>query len=141
MSATLKSLRALSDPTRLRIVALLEREELSVNELQEITRLGQSRISTHLGLLQDSDLVRSRRDGKRTFYKLNDQADATAREFIQLAIRGAKELPEHSHVQINLKRVVHRRREQAQVYFNQIAGRFDRVYGPGRSWQAFGHLL
>ena len=31
--------------------------------------------------------------------------------------------------------------EQAQVFFNQIAGRFDRVYGPGRSWQAFGHLL
>ena len=52
MSSTLKSLRALSDPTRLRIVALLERDELSVNELQEITRLGQSRISTHLGLLR-----------------------------------------------------------------------------------------
>jgi len=141
MSTTLKSLRALSDPTRLRIVALLEREELSVNELQEITRLGQSRISTHLGLLQDSALVRSRREGKRTFYKLNDHADATAREFIQLAIRGAKELGEHSHDQINLKRVVARRREQAQVYFNQVAGRFDRIYGPGRSWQAFGHLL
>jgi ubiquinone/menaquinone biosynthesis C-methylase UbiE/DNA-binding transcriptional ArsR family regulator len=141
MSATLKSLRALSDATRLRIVALLERDELSVNELQEITRLGQSRISTHLGLLQDSELVHSRREGKRTFYKLNEDADSTAREFIQLAIRGAKELPEHSHDQINLKRVVARRKEQAQVYFNQIAGRFDRVYGPGRSWQAFGHLL
>jgi ubiquinone/menaquinone biosynthesis C-methylase UbiE len=141
MSATLKSLRALSDPTRLRIVALLERGELSVAELQEITRLGQSRISTHLGLLQESDLVQSRREGKRAFYKLNDQADAAAREFIQVAIRGAKELPEHSSDQINLKRVLNRRREQAEVYFNQIAGRFDRVYGPGRSWQAFGHLL
>src|SRR5579862_1824927 len=141
MSATLKSLRALSDQTRLRIVALLERDELSVAELQEITRLGQSRISTHLGLLADCALVTSRRDGKRTFYKLDPQADSVAREFIQLAIRGAKELPEHSHDQINLKRVLARRKEQAQVYFNQIAGRFDRVYGPGRSWQAFGHLL
>jgi DNA-binding transcriptional ArsR family regulator/ubiquinone/menaquinone biosynthesis C-methylase UbiE len=141
MSAILKSLRALSDPTRLRIVALLERDELSVNELQEITRLGQSRISTHLGLLQDSSLVQSRRDGKRTFYKLNSQAEGSVGEFIQLAIRGAHELPENDHDQINLKRVVARRREQAQVYFNQIAGRFDRVYGPGRSWQAFGHLL
>ncbi len=110
-------------------------------ELQEITRLGQSRISTHLGLLQESGLVQSRRDGKRAFYKLNEQADATAREFIQLAIRGAEELPEHSGDQTNLKRVLNRRREQAEVYFNQIAGRFDRVYGPGRSWQAFGHLL
>jgi ArsR family transcriptional regulator len=141
MPSTLKSLRALSDPTRLRIVALLERDELSVAELQEITRLGQSRISTHLGLLAYCELVTARREGKRTFYKLNENADATAREFIQLAIRGAKELPEHAGDQINLKRVLARRREQAQVYFNQIAGRFDRVYGPGRSWQAFGHLL
>ncbi len=141
MSQTLKSLRALSDPTRLRIIALLEREELSVNELQEITRMGQSRISTHLGLLQEAGLLQSRRDGKRSFYKLQPDADGITLEFIQLAIRGAKELPEHKADQINLKRILTRRNEQAQVYFNQVAGRFDRSYGPGRSWQAFGHLL
>jgi len=141
MTSTLKSLKALSDPTRLRIVALLEKDELSVNELQEITRLGQSRISTHLGMLSDCDLVRARREGKRTFYKLNPLADTVANQFIQLAIRGAKELTEHGSDQINLKRILNRRREQAQVFFNQVAGRFDRVYGPGRSWQAFGHLL
>lgn len=141
MTSTLKSLRAMSDPTRLRIVALLEKDELSVNELQEVTRLGQSRISTHLGMLADCELVKSRREGKRTYYRLNPQADSVASEFIQLAVRGAKELPEHSGDQINLKRVLARRREQAQVFFNQVAGRFDRVYGPGRSWQAFGHLL
>jgi len=141
MSDTLKSLRALSDPTRLRIVSLLEKEELSVHELQEITRMGQSRISTHLGLLQDAGLVHSRRDGKRTFYKLNRQSNGAVEEFIGLAMRGAKELPEHGADQINLKRILHRRHEQEQVYFNQVAGRFDRVYGPGRSWQAFGQLL
>lgn len=141
MSPTLKSLRALSDATRLRIVALLERDELSVNELQEITRMGQSRISTHLGLLADCELVKARREGKRTFYKLNPAADGPTGEFIQLAIKGAHELPEHAHDLINLKRILNRRREQAQLFFNQVAGRFDRVYGPGRSWQAFGHLL
>lgn len=141
MSQTLKSLRALSDPTRLRIVALLERDELSVNELQEITRLGQSRISTHLGLLQDAGLLESRREGKRSFYRLSTAVEGGAGEFILLAIRGAHELPDHEADQINLKRVLNRRQEQAQVYFNQVAGRFDRVYGPGRSWQAFGHLL
>jgi ubiquinone/menaquinone biosynthesis C-methylase UbiE/DNA-binding transcriptional ArsR family regulator len=141
MTPTLKSLRALSDATRLRIVALLERDELSVNELQEITRMGQSRISTHLGLLLDCQLVKSRREGKRTFYKLNPEAEGTTAEFIELAIRGAKELGDHNSDQINLKRILNRRREQAQVFFNQVAGRFDRVYGPGRSWQAFGHLL
>jgi ArsR family transcriptional regulator len=141
MANTLKSLRALSDPTRLRITALLETDELSVNELQEITHLGQSRISTHLGLLQDAELVQSRREGKRTFYKVNESADATARQFIQLAVRGAKEIPEHAHDRVNLKRILARRADQQQLYFNQIAGRFDRSSGPGRSWQAFGHLL
>jgi 2-polyprenyl-3-methyl-5-hydroxy-6-metoxy-1,4-benzoquinol methylase len=141
MSSTLKSLRALSDPTRLRIISLLEKDELSVNELQEITRMGQSRISTHLGLLQDAELVQSRREGKRTFYRLHPESNHGAAEIIDLAIRGAKELSDHDSDQINLKRILNRRREQAEVYFNQIAGRFDRVYGPGRSWQAFGHLL
>src|ERR1700755_1813589 len=106
MSATLKFLRALSDPTRLRIIALLEKDELSVNELQEITRMGQSRISTHLGLLLDSELVESRREGKRTFYRLTPAANGTAGEFIQLAVRGAKELAEHSGDQVNLKRIL-----------------------------------
>jgi ubiquinone/menaquinone biosynthesis C-methylase UbiE/DNA-binding transcriptional ArsR family regulator len=141
MAPVLKSLRALSDATRLRIVALLEKGELSVHELQEITRLGQSRISTHLGLLQDSGLVQSRREGKRAFYKLNEESDGSVAEFLKLAFQGAVELPEHTGDQINLKRVLKRRQEQDQVYFDQVAGRFDRVYGPGRSWQGFGHLL
>src|SRR5262249_8034192 len=109
MSSTLKSLRALSDATRLRIVALLEKDELSVNELQEITRMGQSRISTHLGLLQDAELVQSRREGKRTFYRLVQNGNATAREFIQVAVRGARELQEHGSDQVNLKRILARR--------------------------------
>jgi ubiquinone/menaquinone biosynthesis C-methylase UbiE/DNA-binding transcriptional ArsR family regulator len=141
MSSTLKALRALSDSTRLRIMAVLDRDELSVNELQEITRMGQSRISTHLRLLQDAGLLQSRRDGKRTFYRFNERADKGAREFIALAVKGAQELPEHTSDEVNLKRIIARRKQQEQVYFNQVAGRFDRSYGPGRSWQAFGHLL
>ena len=141
MSVTLKALRALSDQTRLRVVALLEKGELSVNELQEITRLGQSRISTHLGLLQEAGLVQCRRDGKRAFYKAVREGDASAAEFVALAVRGARELPDHESDQLNLKRVLDRRQDQAKLYFNQVAGRFDRSYGPGRSWQAFGQLL
>jgi ArsR family transcriptional regulator len=58
-----------------------------------------------------------------------------------VAVRGAKELGDFSSDQVNLKRILARRQEQAQLYFNQIAGRFDRSYGPGRSWQAFGQML
>jgi ubiquinone/menaquinone biosynthesis C-methylase UbiE/DNA-binding transcriptional ArsR family regulator len=141
MSSVLKSLRALSDATRLRILALLEKEELSVRELQEITRIGQSRISTHLGVLQESGFLSSRREGKHSFYRVEQKQGGAAEEIVNLAIQGARELQEHAADQINLKRIVRRRRDQAQVYFNQVAGRFDRVYGPGRSWQGFGHLL
>ncbi len=141
MSATLKSLRALADATRLRIIALLESEELSVNELQEITRLGQSRVSTHLSLLAEAGLITARREGKRTFYKLNTLGASEISEVARFAIRGAHELPENQGDQINLKRIIARRQEQAQLFFNQVAGRFDRSYGPGRSWAAFGHLL
>jgi ubiquinone/menaquinone biosynthesis C-methylase UbiE/DNA-binding transcriptional ArsR family regulator len=140
MPTVLKSLRALSDATRLRIMALLDKDELSVHELQEITRLGQSRISTHLGLLLDSGLVRSRREGRQAFYRLNREGQGT--DLVKAAVQhGARELPESAADRINLKRILARRRQKAEVYFNQVAGRFDRVYGPGRSWQGFGHLL
>src|SRR3954467_9293143 len=113
MCDTLKLLRALADATRMRIIALLQPEaELSVQELQEVTRMGQSRISTHLGLLQEAGLLQSRREGKRTFYRINQSADSVAEEFIELSIRGAKELPEYGSDQINLKRVLARRNEQ-----------------------------
>src|SRR4051794_35273436 len=141
MSSTLKLMRALGDATRLRIILLLERDELSVNELQEITRMGQSRISTHLKQLQDAEMVQSRRDGKRTFYRLNPAPDQLVKEFVEIAHRASREIPEHGSDQVNLKRILARRSEQAQLYFNQIAGRFDRSYGPGRSWQAFGQML
>ena len=69
MSSTLKSLRALADPTRLRIMALLEKEELSVHELQEITRMGQSRISTHLGFGKDGHANGGRTGGGHCYLR------------------------------------------------------------------------
>src|SRR6185369_10000848 len=124
MSSTLKTLRALADPTRLRIIALLEDGELSVNELQEITKMGQSRISTHLRLLQESGLLESRREGKRTFYRTNTEGDKDAQNFIAVAAKGARQLAEYESDQVNLKRILALRTQQEQVYFNQVAGRF-----------------
>ena len=122
-------------------MALLEEGELSVAELQEITKLAQSRISTHLGLLSETAIVIARREGKRTYYRLQPDRASEEGRLVALAVRGASELPEHERDELNRRRVVTLRDEQAQVYFNQVAGRFDRSYGPGRSWQAFGHLL
>jgi len=139
MSRTLKILRALGDSTRLRLLALVDEEELSVNELQLITGLGQSRISTHLGLLQENGLVISRRDGKRSLYQTIHNRDVN--DSLDLALKGATEAAEHKSDQASLRRVLQQRNQTQQLYFNQVAGRFDRQYGPGRSWQAFGQFL
>ncbi len=139
--STLKTLRAVADPTRLRIMALLRSDELSVNEIQLITRMGQSRISTHLRQLEETGLLEHRREGKRTFYRWNTDLTSEQRKFVEQLSMGAEELADAESDQINLRRVIDQRKNQAQVYFNQVAGRFDRSYGPGRSWQAFGHLL
>jgi len=131
----------LADPTRLRILALLEKNELSVNELQQVTHMGQSRISSHLGHLLECLLLRSRREGKRTFYRLNQSVPDETTQMIRLALQGITEVADYESDLINLKRILLARADQEQLYFNQVAGRFDRHYGPGRSWQAFGHLL
>jgi ArsR family transcriptional regulator len=141
MPTILRAFRALADPTRLRILALLAQQELSVQELQDITRLGQSRISTHLGSLTEAGLLQSRRQGKRTFYRVRRSTKGQIAEVVRWAVSGAEELSERESDQINLKRILSLRQEQAQLHFNQVAGRFDRVYGPGRSWQAFGQML
>ena len=70
MASILKSLRLLADPNRVRIVLLLEREELSVAELQEILAMGQSTISTHLAQLKQAGIVEDRRTGKNILYRL-----------------------------------------------------------------------
>ena len=67
-------LRALSDGTRVRLTALLEREELTVAELSAVTRLAQPRVSTHLAKLKDIGLVRDRRAGVSAYYRFNAEA-------------------------------------------------------------------
>lgn len=141
MISTLKFLRILSDPTRLRLISLLEREELAVGELREITQMGQSRVSTHLGMMHENGILTSRREGRQMFYRLNRRLPKKVDGLIRIALCGTKEIPESKPDQINLKRIVARRKDQARLHFDQVAGRFDRSYGPGRSWQAFGHLL
>src|SRR5438874_11797530 len=68
MASTVNFLRLLADPTRLRLLLLLEEEELSVAELQEIMGMGQSRISSHLAQLKRAGVVGARRSGKNVYY-------------------------------------------------------------------------
>src|SRR5438552_9463630 len=92
MASILKSLRILADSSRLRLLLLLEREELSVAELQEILAMGQSRISTHLAQLKQADLVEDRRTGKSILYRF--KASAKFRNLLRILEEGAAEIPE-----------------------------------------------
>src|ERR1700678_1397007 len=87
MASILKSLRLAADPNRL--LLLLEQEELSVAELQEILSKGQSQISTHLAQLKQAGLVDDRRTGKNAFYRLKAPA-----ELMELLRKAAAEVPE-----------------------------------------------
>lgn len=84
MSDTLQYFKALADETRLRLLNVLCRHELNVNELMGILEMGQSRISRHLKILSAAGLLGFRRDGLWVFYSAVDSGKA--REFID-AIR------------------------------------------------------
>lgn len=138
---TWETLKLLADPTRLRVLFLLERETLSVVELQEILGMGQSRISSHLALLRGGGLVRDRKDGKRTFYTLADDLTPSARELLAAAWRGVEPDERVRRDREALDRVIEERARRSEKYFNEVAGRLGKDYCPGRSWEAVGQLL
>jgi ubiquinone/menaquinone biosynthesis C-methylase UbiE len=138
MVSLVKSLRTLSDPTRLRLLLLLREEELTVAELQEILGMGQSRISANLSLLKREAIAGNRRVGKNIFYSVRPNTVSSLRSILDAA-KG--ELPEAARDATALNHVLRKRKDKAAEYFNKLAGRFGRRYLPGRSWQALAHAL
>ena len=134
------SLKVLSDPTRLRLLALLLKEELSVAELQEILGMGQSRISSQLALLRQAGFVTDRRDGKKAFYSLRAGLPAKQLTLLRAACDSVADLTESAEDRTSLDRTLHKRRQHSEQYFNLIAGKLGKNYCPGRSWEALGHL-
>ncbi|HEY0368214.1 MAG TPA: metalloregulator ArsR/SmtB family transcription factor [Chthoniobacterales bacterium] len=143
MSSTLNFLRLLADETRLRLVLLLEQEELSVAELQDIMGMGQSRISSHLAQLKRAGVVADRRAGKNVYYALNasNGQNATRAKVSELTRTLARELPETARDRTALKVALRKRQDKTRAYFDELAGKFGRSYVPGRSWQALAHML
>jgi ArsR family transcriptional regulator len=133
-------LKTLSDPTRLRLLALVMREELSVAELQEILGMGQSRISSQLALLRQVNLVSDRREGKKAFYSIRTNLPGKTFSLLQSAVDSVGELPVMTEDRENLDRILQKRRRTQEQYFNLVAGRLGKNYCPGRSWEAIGHL-
>lgn len=140
MNTSWDTLKLVAEPTRLRILALLLREELSVAELQEILDMAQSRISSQLALLRSAELVVDRRDGKRAYYSLREPLAPATLALLRSATDAVAEQPESVADRAGLARALAKRRAHQEEYFNLIAGRLGKNYCPGRSWEALGHL-
>jgi ArsR family transcriptional regulator len=141
------ALRTLSDPTRLRILALLEAEELAVGELSRALDMAQSRVSNHLRVLREEHLLRERHVGTRTFLRLERPANGARvtgrlwdvlREELSL-------LPEHGADRARLAAVLQAREGSEGAFFDRLAGEWDKVAGAfttGRARErSIGHLL
>jgi ArsR family transcriptional regulator len=169
MPSIIKILRVAADPTRLRILLLLDGEELSVAELQEILAMGQSTISTHLSQLKQAELVEDRRTGKNNLYRLaqgtgfsvkgagfspyvsdpksagssgRDGDSPAADSFLyDLLARARHEIPEAAADQAARHRVLRKRQDKMRAFFDSVAGRLGRDYVPGKSWKSLAEAL
>jgi ArsR family transcriptional regulator len=120
---------------------LLDSEELSVAEIQEVLGMGQSRISTHLAQLKRAGLVQDRRVGKNIYYSWTNSGTIREQELQNLVRLALEEMPEADSDRSGRAHVLEKRRDRSREYFNKLAGKFGRSYCPGRSWQGLSHLL
>jgi ArsR family transcriptional regulator, arsenate/arsenite/antimonite-responsive transcriptional repressor len=98
MKSTAQLFKALSDETRLRILALLSAGELCVCDLMAILDLPQSTVSRHLAYLRNSSLVVDRREGVWMYYRLEAQTEALQVELLDLL---GRRLPEQQRAAVD----------------------------------------
>jgi len=144
MTSILKNLRLLADSSRLRILLLVEQEELSVAELQDILGMGQSRISTYLAQLKQAGLLEDRRHGKSILYRLKPprgEQSKTFSELMKFLREAAAEIPDATEDAEALRLTLQRRQNKMRAYFDELAGKFGKHYVPGRSWKGLAETL
>jgi ArsR family transcriptional regulator len=125
--------KLLADPTRMRLLNLLRREELTVAELTDVTRLSQSRISTHLGRLREGGLVRDRAAGSSSFYSLSEASMGADARRLWSTVRDSVADTLLEEDTERLRQVI---RARGGSWADSVAGRMERHYSPGRTWEA-----
>ncbi len=130
--------RLLADPSRCRLLLLLESYELSVAELTDITGLAQSRVSTHLSRLKRAGLVQDKRVGSAALYSASGNGGAAGELWAHL--RGQIG---DGQTRIDLERAEEavRARKHGQTWAESVAGRMELHYSPGRTWEATARAL
>ena len=132
-------LRLLADPTRVRLLALLENEELTVAELAAVLHLAQPRVSTHLAKLKEAELVRDRRAGVSAYYRANNEGD----EHQHALLRSLRESIDDALLREDAARLpgVLAQRAREQGWADTVAGDMERHYSPGRTWETVARSL
>jgi ArsR family transcriptional regulator len=132
LEATLDLFHLFGDPTRVRLVALLARHELTVAELTAVTGLAQSRVSTHLGKLREAGVLHDRRSGASTVYSLNEATmPADARRIWNLLETRADD----GILRADRARCDALLRARKGGWPDALAGEMERHYSPGRTWE------
>ncbi len=124
----LKAVKAIADETRLRIATVLSRYELSVNEIVNLMDMGQSRISRHLKILVDADLLESRRDGLWVYYTTVPSGEGRA--FIDAMLPFALDMPT---TRADLDMAMHILEERAQ--------KTRQFFNPAEDWDALNNEI
>jgi len=122
-----KVFKTFSDPTRLRILTLLEREELAVQELMDILGMAQSRVSRHLAILREAGLLRDRRDGTYVFYRFEPSDEGPWREAWELARRSLDGDSTTDRDTAALARVMYARAARTRSFFDSVGPEWDAV--------------
>ena len=144
--ALLKWMDSLADPTRLRLLRVLERHELGVSDLCEIVQMPQSTVSRHLKLLGDEGWIRSRRHGTTNLYRMVlDELAPAQRKLWLLAREQTGGWATLDQDELRLLERLRRRQEDSRDFFAGAAAEWDRMrselYGPSFGCQASLALL
>ncbi len=128
-----KVFKTLADPTRIRILRLLEQEELIVGELMDILGMAQSRVSRHLAVLRETGLLADRRDGTFVAYRLVLPEDGPWRDAWTLARKSLVDDPTSTRDDTLLRRTLAARKQShGRNFFDSVGPEWDalrRVFG------------
>jgi len=130
-------MQSLSDPTRARLMRLLERTELTVAEMCTTLQLPQSTVSRHLKLLSDDGWVGSRRDGTSNLYRMpSGEMDAPQKKLWNVVKAHSVPASTAEQDDARLDQVVDARRSKSQAFFSSASERWDRLRA-----ELFGHRV
>ncbi len=119
---------AVSDGTRLRLLRLLGREELNVQELVAAVALNQPRVSKHLAVLRDAGWIQQRREGTWSWYRAVPAAVFSGGEALHAAVTALlTDLPERTEDEIRLAHVIAEREARGRDFFAGVADDWDRI--------------